>query len=404
MRLVWRLLRQHISLLQLVGFFIANLIGVAIILCGVQIYNDVAPIFTDSSSLTANDFIVITKRVATDKMYNRGATRFSNEEIKELAQQPFVKRVGEFRSSQFKVRAEMAMLNAYTLMFFESVPDDFIDTKSEKWHFSEGDTTIPIIIPRDYLNLYNFGFSSSMAGLPQLSEELLQEIPLQITLTAHDGRTARYEAYIVGFSDRLNTILVPDSFLGWANKEYGHDAKSSANDAQCISRLIFEVYNPSDTAISEYLEEKGYHTEGNASASSKMSYLLKIALAIVVIIGGTFCLLSLSILTLSIYLLLHKNTTKLENLVLAGYTPRAVAAPYKVLTTLLNLSVLAGALAIAFVARHYYIEGLATIFDIKVSGTILTTILVGATITVVVIIFNAIIIQRKVNEISRKRM
>ena len=37
MRLVWKLLRQHVSLLQLGGFFLANLVGMVIILLSIQI-------------------------------------------------------------------------------------------------------------------------------------------------------------------------------------------------------------------------------------------------------------------------------------------------------------------------------------------------------------------------------
>ena len=39
-RLVLRLLRRHISPLQLVGFSLANLVGIAIILLGIQFYQD----------------------------------------------------------------------------------------------------------------------------------------------------------------------------------------------------------------------------------------------------------------------------------------------------------------------------------------------------------------------------
>jgi len=34
-----------------------------------------------------------------------------------------------------------------TDMFFESVPDEFVDIKLDKWYFDENTHTIPIIIP-----------------------------------------------------------------------------------------------------------------------------------------------------------------------------------------------------------------------------------------------------------------
>lgn len=50
MRLVWKLLRQHISFSQLAGFFFANLCGMVIVLLSVQFYKDVLPVFTEGDS------------------------------------------------------------------------------------------------------------------------------------------------------------------------------------------------------------------------------------------------------------------------------------------------------------------------------------------------------------------
>ena len=51
MRLVWKLLRQHISFSQLAGFFFANLCGMVIVLLSVQFYKDVQNrSYTDSDN------------------------------------------------------------------------------------------------------------------------------------------------------------------------------------------------------------------------------------------------------------------------------------------------------------------------------------------------------------------
>ena len=46
MKLVWKLLRRHISLPQFAGFFFANLLGMLIVLLSMQFYRDVKPIFS----------------------------------------------------------------------------------------------------------------------------------------------------------------------------------------------------------------------------------------------------------------------------------------------------------------------------------------------------------------------
>ena len=63
--LVWKLLRQHISIGQLAGFFLANLFGMMIVLLSVQFYKDIIPIFTEGDSFMKKDFIIATKKIST---------------------------------------------------------------------------------------------------------------------------------------------------------------------------------------------------------------------------------------------------------------------------------------------------------------------------------------------------
>ena len=50
MKLVWKLLRQHLSVPQMLGFAMANLFGLFIVLLGHQFYRDVMPVFTSADS------------------------------------------------------------------------------------------------------------------------------------------------------------------------------------------------------------------------------------------------------------------------------------------------------------------------------------------------------------------
>jgi fluoride ion exporter CrcB/FEX len=65
MNLVWKLLRQHISVPQLAGFFFANLFGMFIVLMGYQFYRDVVPVFTAKDTFMKADFMVISKKIGT---------------------------------------------------------------------------------------------------------------------------------------------------------------------------------------------------------------------------------------------------------------------------------------------------------------------------------------------------
>ena len=393
--LVWKLLRQHISIGQLAGFFLANLFGMMIVLLSVQFYKDVIPVFTEGDSFMKKDFIIATKKISALGSFAGKSNTFSAEEIADLKKQPFTKTIGAFTPSQFKVSAGLGMKEAgihlSTDMFFESVPDEFVDIKLDKWHFDEHTHTIPIIIPRNYLNLYNFGFAQSRS-LPKLSEGLMSLIQMDIMMRGN-GRVEQYKGNIVGFSNRLNTILVPETFMRWANESFAPGTKSEP------SRLIVEVNNPTDDRIAKYFKDKGYDTEGDKLDAGKTTWFLKVIVGIVLSVGLLISILSFYILMLSIYLLLQKNTTKLENLLLIGYSPAKVALFYQLLTLGLNAIVLVLSISIVLYVRGSYMEWIGKLFPQLDEGSVWQAMLVGVLLFAGVSVFNVIAVRKKVASI-----
>ena len=395
MNLIWKLLRRHISVGQLAGFFLADLVGTVIVLCGIQIYSDMAPMLSGSDGLLGNDYIVISKPVKQlGSLMGRSAAHFSESDIDDLKAQPFARNVGEFRSSQYGVYLGLPGVFA-TAMFFESVPDRFIDVTTDEWRFDLSKRDIPIILPRNYLNLYNFGFAQTK-GLPQLSEGVSQSISFDIELSG-SGRTEHFKGHVAGFSDRLNTVLVPESFMEWANDRFAPSKSALA------SRLIVEVENPADESIAAYLQQRGYEVENNAADNSKIGFLLKIVVSVVMAIGLIISILAIYILTLSIYLLLQKNTDKLENLSLLGYSARRIAAPYSRLTVTLNVAIMLLAISAVYFVREAYMTRVAATLGGASQTGFLPTIIAGALLTAVVVTFDSIVIRRKINSIASKR-
>lgn len=394
MRLIWKLLRKHISIFELAVFFVANLIGMAVILAGVQIYSDVRPMLDGEKSLIGNEYMIVTRPV---ERVGIGAPTFSDDDIADFKQQEFVVDLGQFAASQFEVSGSV-MFNGRrlsTMMFFEAVPDSFIDVTSRDWHFKPGSTTIPIILPRNYLNLYNFGFSQTQK-LPQITEDMIKRIELGIRISGDDMRHD-YTGRVVGFSDRLNTILVPMEFMTWAN---GHYAAAKESEP---TRLILEVENPGAPEVMNYLQEHGYAAEDKPAESSKALFILKASVVVIIGIGIIFSILSIIILTLSIFLLLQKNITKLENLVLIGHKPSYVAMPYNLMTLVLNLSVYALSVVVVWLLRGKYMSYIPEIAGFEFSATPLSAILFGLALTAIIVTFNVFIIHRKIREISRRR-
>ena len=396
--LLWKLLKKHVSKSQMFGFALANIIGLTIVLLGVQFYQDVRNIFADEDSFMRKDYLVVTKRVgelnAIATMMGGGANTFTDNELTQLRNEPWVRDVGEFSTSNYQVYGTISLagqsVSLRSSFFFEAVPDKFLDVKSKDWHFDPEHPQIPIIVSKDYLSLYNFGFAASQ-GMPQMSENMIGMVPIVFRLTGNNGTQDYLEGRIVGFSNRLNTIIVPQSFMDWSNKRYAPNAESQA------SRIIVEVSNPGDPAVESYMNSHGLEIAGDKLNSSKANRLLTIILSIVVAIGLVICVLSFFILILSIFLLLQKNTQKLQNLLLLGYSPRQVSGMYVRMIVYINIAVYVLSIAAMLVARTYYLP-LVQAFGAHNAG-IEVAAAVGAALIAVITLGNVTAVRRKVRNL-----
>ena len=321
--LLSKLLRKNVSSMQLGGSAIANLIGLIIVGIALQFYLDLRPIFNDEESFVKSDYLVVTRKV-TGMDALMGGSEISEAEVADIEAQPWVRRVGRFTASDYEVRAAVALGSSgaamTTQLFFESIPAEFLDVNSAEWRFDERNPVIPVIVSKDYLSLYNFGFAAAQ-GMPKISEGMAGMIPLQFTISGN-GLSQSFSGRIVGFSARVNTILVPEEFMQWSNSHFGSGSAAGA------SRLIVEVNAPGDIKIEQYIADHNFEVAGDKANSNKAGYLFTIAVSVVAAVGVLISLLSFFVLILSIMLLLQKNTKKLQDLLQLGYTPMQQSGYY----------------------------------------------------------------------------
>lgn len=398
MNLVWKLLRQHISIPQFVGFFFANLFGMLIVLLGYQFYRDVMPVFTAEDSFMKADYIIVSKKIGTGNTISGQTNSFTPDEIADVKSQPFASKVGQFTSTEYKVDAHMGVAGTNVLnseLFFESVPDAFVDAPMNDWKYKPGDTTVPIILPRTYITMYNFGFAQSHS-LPKISDGLVGMINFDIFIQGnnHEGH---FKGKVIGFSSRLSSILVPQAFMDWSNHYFAPDSHSNP------TRLIMQVDNPADEKVTKYIDHKGYEVEDDKLQAEKTTYFLKMMVSMVMVVGLVISALSFYILMLSIYLLVQKNSSKLENLLLIGYSPGNVSRPYQLLTIGLNIGVLLIAWVVLYFVRDYYMGVIETLFPEMDSGTMLPAFILGVALFALVSICNIIAIRHKIISIWKRK-
>lgn len=362
MKQLYRILWKDQSRAHLVWAVLGTLAGFVLLQSGIQFYQNVRGVLESNRDLLDPEYIVINKKVNVGQVLGFGGKGFSDEEIGEIAAQPFASRVAAFISNEFPVSAytqSERFPNFRTELFFEAVPDEFIDVKSDEWHWEEGQEIIPLIMPQDYLNLYNFGFAQSQ-GLPQIPREVIGMVKFQVQLRGTSEQPV-YPGKIVGFSNRINSILVPYDFLEWANARFGYMQKKEP------SRVIVVTNDPTDPSIVKFLDDKGYETIRERLKSSRLNIILKFIISFLVAIAGIIIILALLVFILALQLMISRSSDKIRKLNKLGYHHTEISVPY--IAVLLGL--LVGVTAVSLIITRLltgYFAGLAGAWNLEVSA------------------------------------
>ncbi|MBG9375687.1 hypothetical protein I5907_05545 [Panacibacter sp. DH6] len=298
--------------------FVLAIIGLSValllILSAVQLqanYNDLLHSKTNQDSIA--NFLVINKKL-TDKTV--GATNLTPAEIEDLKKQPFTDAIGILTPSRFKVGAQSVSDNIpfYSDIFFESVPDEFIDVQSADWKWDANSNFIPMIVPNMFLDMYNFGFATSQ-DMPQLTQELVKSLPIEIRIKTPLGRQVYY-GKVVGFSDRISSVLVPQPFMEWANKQFGD------NENTAPSRVVIRTKDPGNPQLVNYLSTHGLTTDADKTRFSKYRQIVDLVVNISWITGATMLLFALLIFVLFIQLTVASCKEEITLLVTLGAAPK----------------------------------------------------------------------------------
>lgn len=335
MKGLYSILWSDNSRAHLLGAFLGTLAGLVLLLSGIQFYTDIKLVLSDNQDLLDPEFIVVNKKVNIGQTLGFSGVGFSPEEITALSQQPFADDVAPFISNAFPIQAfteNNTVPNFSSELFFEAIPDEYIDIKSEQWKWDPEEGIIPIIIPQDFLNLYNFGFAQSQ-GLPQIPKGVVSVLNFRIRLNGSKGNYQDLPGRIVGFSNRIHSILVPHEFLTWANDTYGYFEKADP------SRVILVSKDPTDPAIIKYIEDNGYDTIREKLKGSRLNIILKFIISFLVLIAGIIILLAFLVFFLSLQLMISRSSHKIKRLHKLGFHYREVSRPYIFLLLILMIAV-----------------------------------------------------------------
>lgn len=303
---------------QLIGAIIGCFLGFFLIFIAAQLFADFKTMVNSQEQSIGSQFLVVNKQVSVLNSLKLGKSTFSKTEVDQLKSLPSVKRISEFTANQFEAVASMSIPNGEssaafrTELFMESVGDDFLDVKPDDWNWELGNEMIPMILPTDFINLYNFNFAPGR-GLPQLSKTTIQLAVFDIDVRGAKG-TAHFTGKIVGFSNRISSVLVPKSFMNYANSHYGNNQTAPES-----YRIIVEAKQQELPKIQQYFKDEGYETNEDLLKNGKFGSLLQAILGILAVLGIVVMFVSVSSFILYVQLAISRSKYEIETLLRQGY-------------------------------------------------------------------------------------
>lgn len=316
-RLLRKLLLSSRSNSRLWAALLALCIGTSLLLLSVMIWWNFQQLLEgkqDNDSL-GSTFLTISKKVTDENMAKPKTTLFTDADIDALDHAPQVRDVGALTSNRFPVYATLnASFGFATEMFLEAVPDRFMDKKPEDWYWQPSSPEVPIILSSEFLNLYNYGFALSK-GLPQLSESSIESLAFDLKVGAGEN-SQTYRAHVAGFSDRITSVLVPQSFIDYCNKVYANESYTPP------SRLIARVADPSDKAFIQYLQSNNYTTNSEQLRWSRLRGVVEVVSSATGLLAILLLGIGALVFILFIELTIARAQHSLSLLLQIGYSPR----------------------------------------------------------------------------------
>lgn len=334
-------------ILPLVGLYISLVIIGSVY----QLYGDLGELLSRNKSSEEYEYIQISKEIGISNALGFSSNAFSKSDIKKIESKDFISDVGELYSNDFRVYGKFAG-NSFD-MFFNSVEDDFIDADLNDFIWEEGEVLIPLIISNQFLAVLNNAVLPSQGQAP-IPKFAIKQATVQLLLSKN-GRKLKKKARVVGFSDRISSVLVPKKFLDFANK------KLSGKSETKVTMLMLKVKDSSSNQLRKFLSQNDFEVSGELPLLDNARLILKITIQVLLTFGILLLLISGALNIAQYKLIVLENKERLRMLILLGYSPSSIIKSLlSSMSLILNLVLIIGCMTfwLLFTYLHKVIKNL----------------------------------------------
>jgi hypothetical protein len=288
-------------------------VGVLLLLVSMQMFINIQELLKGNSPRkNGYDFLSISKTVTNENMGSDNT--FSDSDLTSLKKQPGIDGISPLIANQFRVKASAGTIIPFsTDLFLESIDNDFIDTVPPSFTWEPGQPTVPIIFSSDFLEMYNV-FAPAQ-GLPQLSDKTIASVNIILECYGTDG-IQNFKGNIVALSDRINSVLVPNSFMTWSNQHFSGVTRVRP------SRVYIKTKDANNPQLLTYLDQNNYHLNKDKTKFGRVKGILQNIISALGVFGILVIVLALMLFSFYLQLMIAKSKDNLQLLLTLGYSPR----------------------------------------------------------------------------------
>ncbi|MEP6948239.1 MAG: hypothetical protein ABI863_03145 [Ginsengibacter sp.] len=295
-----------------IGYFGLG-IGVLLLLVSMQMFINILQLLKENSPRkNGYDFFSISKIITNENMGSDNT--FNDSDLSSLKKQPGIDAISPLIANQFRVKASAGTIIPFsTDLFLESIDNDFIDTVPPSFAWEPGQSTVPIIFSSDFLEMYNV-FAPAQ-GLPQLSAKTISSVNIILECYGPDG-VQNFKGNIIALSDRINSVLVPNSFMTWSNHHFSGVTRVQP------SRVFIKTKDANNPVLLSYLEQNNYHLNKDKTKFGRVKRILQNIISALAVFGILVIVMALMLFSFYLQLMIAKSKDNLQLLLTLGYSPQ----------------------------------------------------------------------------------
>ena len=142
----------------------------------------------------------------------------------------------------------------------------------------------------------------------QLTQSMVMALPIVLNVT-FNNQPLRFTGKVVGFSDRISSVLVPQNFLEMANKQLETQGEVRP------SRVVIKTTDPGNPELVKYLKDNDLVTDADKTRFSQYRRIVNTVVSASWLTGLVMFLFALLVFSLFIQLTIASTKNEINLLV-----------------------------------------------------------------------------------------